>query len=112
MSSRRVVHRRRPPVEVPAEVWIPRKTAGHAPGETSYRVFTRWNAAERQLGKGRNGAGNQHADIAQLARAPPCQGGGREFESRCPLASHCNGRLVGQAGIGKPVRATVGWPSG
>src|SRR5699024_773011 len=26
-----------------------------------------------------------HADVAQLARAPPCQGGGRGFESRHPL---------------------------
>lgn len=28
-----------------------------------------------------------HAGIAQLARALPCQGRGREFESRCPLSS-------------------------
>src|SRR5699024_3282332 len=26
------------------------------------------------------------ADVAQLARAPPCQGGGRGFESRHPLS--------------------------
>src|SRR5690625_2514068 len=33
------------------------------------------------------------ADVAQLARAPPCQGGGRGFESRHPLCC-CNEALV------------------
>src|SRR5699024_4813831 len=38
------------------------------------------------------------ADVAQLARAPPCQGGGRGFESRHPLAtpSGWGGRVVTQ----------------
>ncbi len=29
-----------------------------------------------------------HARVAQLVRAPPCHGGGREFESR-PVRLHC-----------------------
>ncbi len=56
---------------------------------TSYIVFTRWNARkcrERQRilppKCGRSSAG----------RAPPCQGGCREFESRRPLAGHCHGK--------------------
>ena len=70
---------------------------------TSYIVFTRWNARkcrERQritLQKcGRSSAG----------RAPPCQGGCREFESRRPLARHCQARILRNHAY------TVGWPRG
>ena len=33
-----------------------------------------------------------HADVAQQARASPCQGEGRGFESRCPLREGSAGR--------------------
>ena len=51
------------------------------------------------------------ADVAQLARAPPCQGGGRGFESRHPLAtpSGWGGRVVRQRPA-KP-RTRVRFPS-
>src|SRR5699024_3835345 len=46
----------------------------------------------------RNKKFTHSADVAQLARAPPCQGGGRGFESRHPLAtpSGWGGRVVRQ----------------
>src|SRR5699024_12810299 len=52
-----------------------------------------------------------HADVAQLARAPPCQGGGRGIESRHPLAtpSGWGGRVVRQRPA-KP-RTRVRFPS-
>ena len=73
----------------------------------------------------RRGEGpGRHADVAQLARASPCHGEGREFESRHPLASgppHLGGpRCVGPCRCipprctvrGPPKTGTVGWPSG
>src|SRR6476620_6935370 len=41
-----------------------------------------------------NTAGNrrQQCGRSSAGRAPPCQGGCREFESRRPLAGHCHGK--------------------
>src|SRR6476660_304248 len=55
---------------------------------TSYIVFTRWNA--RKCRK-RQGIKPPKCGRSSAGRAPPCQGGCREFESRRPLAGHCHG---------------------
>jgi hypothetical protein len=44
---------------------------------------------------------------SSAGRAPPCQGGCREFESRRPLAGHCHGNGPLRTGA-----YTVGWPRG
>src|SRR6476661_993265 len=49
---------------------------------TSYIVFTRWNA--RKCRK-RQGIKPPKCGRSSAGRAPPCQGGCREFESRRPL---------------------------
>ena len=57
------------------------------------RVSTRWKSPPGLRTR------FSDADVAQLARAPPCQGGGREFESRHPLAEQApwwGGRVVRQ----------------
>src|SRR5205823_4056178 len=66
------------------------------------------------VGKRRSAHGGARLQIQQCGRssagrAPPCQGGCREFESRRPLAGHCHGNGHLDA---RDVAYTVGWPRG
>jgi hypothetical protein len=60
----------------------PRAAVGNYTPVTRENPCYCWEAAPLCLPCGRSSAG----------RAPPCQGGCREFESRRPLARHCQGK--------------------
>ena len=75
---------------------------------TSYRVFTRRKATEclQRRNTCKAAHASQQCGRSSAGRAPPCQGGCREFESRRPLARHCQARILRNPAY------TVGWPRG